>query len=144
MRCFLLIFLLLPQILVSYNYNEILQGSFFHNEDKTRQVIFSFFGQTDNSRRTDPSFDYKIRFVQLIPAPIDSIPVCQHTSAEWFKQSFRYMKPSKILENHLLYKFSGFRAFIKTLSGYKEHIQKVKKKLLDRKKTQQKCSSIFD
>jgi len=119
----------LPSILISYNYDEVSRDPFPHNDDKIRQVILNFSGQADNSRRANPSFDYKIK---LEPIPTDSIFVCQHTPAEWFQHYFQYMEPAEILKNHSLYRFAGFRVFIKTLPDYKKYIQKIQKKLLNR------------
>jgi len=133
--CFLLylIILLLPAILFSHKFHGILQDLPSYDYDVNPTAKVTFINRTHNSNKPKMSFSVRIRSIEQTPtyfvqsnASLD----WSHTSAQGFQEYFQDIKPAKILNNYELYPLIEFRVFLKTLLGYKKHIQDKHKKLL--------------
>ncbi len=109
-----LISISLPQTLSSYSYAKIKFNFFDYSNKSILEQIRRGSSSSIRSART-----YSI----LFRAP-----------TECFQEALKNEKPAKIFERYWLYEFPGFIEFIKTLSGYEEHIQEIHKKLSDRGK----------
>jgi len=122
---FLLYFIILPLPLVLFSYNY----------DKSLQARIIFTDNAHNLSRAKLSFDFVIKPVEQTSTyskQSNASPDWSNTSTEDFQEYFQDIKPAKILNNYELYPLAEFRAFIKTLLGYKKHIHKKYKELLKR------------
>ncbi len=122
-----LIILLFPSILFSYNYDESSQNLFSYNYNDNPTVKVIFIDHAHNSKEPKLSFGVRIRpigetftYSQQSNIP----PKWSNTSTQDFQEHFQDIKPAEIIENYELYPLAEFRAFIKTLFGYKKHILK--------------------
>ncbi len=118
--CFIV--LLFPSVLFSYDYDE----------SRTARITF-----TDHIYKPRLSFDIVIRPVEqtsIYSEQPNACPDWSNTSTQNFQKYFQDIKPAKILANYELYPLAEFRAFLKTLLGYKKHILKKHEELLKRKK----------
>ena len=133
--CFVV--LLLSPTLFSHEFHEISQDSLSYNYNKNSTVTLPIADHTYNSNKTKLSFGMRIRPVRetfTYSERSNAQPDWSNTSVEDFQEYFQDIKPAEILENYELYLLAEFRAFLKTLLGYKKHIQKKYKTLLKRKK----------
>ena len=117
-----LIILLFPSALFSYGYDD----------SRTARITF-----TNQTHKPKLSFGVRVRPAGETPTYSERSNAWldwSNTSAEDFQEYFQDIKPAKILNNYELYPLAKFRAFLKTLLGYKKHIQKQHKTLFKRKK----------
>jgi len=107
--------------------------SYDYGESPTAKITFT--NHAHNSSRAKLSFNFVIKPVEQTSTyskQSNASPDWSNTSTEDFQEYFEDIKPAKILNNYELYPLAEFRAFIKTLLGYKKHIHKKHKELLKR------------
>jgi len=130
---FYFVALLLPPTLFSREFRKISQNlsSYDYDENPPVKVIFVNHAHNSNKlslsidmRPVDPTFTYSEQW--------SAAPDWSNTSAEGFQEYFQDTKPAKILNKYELYSLAEFRAFLKTLLGYKKHIQKKHTELVKR------------
>jgi len=149
-----LIILLLPLSLFSREFYKNFQNFSYHN-NKISQAMLTFTSQTNNislgqvrsglncsikpgrqistySEWSDASVEYS-----------NASPELSDTPVEWFQEYFKGVNPAKTFKEYKRYQFPGFRAFIKTLVGYKKHTKEQHKKLLSRGRLNHFLAKIF-
>ena len=105
----------LPQVLASRSCSET--KPFSHPYYGISQAELNFSDSLNNSRTK-----VKVRVRYPSYRPFESSHQT-HAPAKYFQKHFQDIKPAKILTYFNYYEFLGFREFIKTLPGYKEHIE---------------------
>jgi len=118
-----LIILLFPPVLFSYDY------------DENPQVKIIFTDHAHDSSKTNLSFGMRIRPIEQTSTyseQSNALPDWSNTSTKDFQEYFQDVKPAKIFNNYELYPLAEFRAFLKTLLGYKKHILSKHKGLFKR------------
>lgn len=132
---FFYVVLLFSPTLFSYEFGKISQDLFSYNYNERLTEKVTFIDYTNNSNEPRLSFGVGIRPVEqtfTYSEQSNVSPDWSNTSAEDFQECFQDIKSAEILENYDLYSLAEFRAFIKTLLGYKKHIQKKDKELCKR------------
>ena len=131
-----LISISLPQTLSSYNYKPS-----SHRYYETPEVEVTWSASSNNSKKnTKPPDHLRDRSHGRKVAKNKRL---DRESAEYFQQRSKNEKPAKIFKRYQDYKVPVFREYIKTLPGFKKHIQKVHKELSGRWWITHRLAKIF-